>query len=326
MRPGSNRSQVDLGVPPVLQRLAGARRVLISGAGGGFDLYVGLPLYFYLKPRVEAVFLGNMSFASLTPEVGKRLALAVTEVNADTQGSDEYFPERVLCQWFRQRGEEVSIYCFQRTGVVTLLDAWTKLVDRLEVDAVVLADGGTDSLMRGDEVGLGTPQEDLASIAAVHSLKLPCKVLSCLGFGVDTFDGVCHAQFLENSAALQKKGGFLGAFSLLPEMAESRLFLEAVDYATAAITGSPSVVSNSIASALEGHFGDHHRTWRTKGSRLFISPLMSMYWSYEVDAVARRCLYLKELLETRSYSDVDRVVHEFRKQYPPLRAWEAIPY
>lgn len=318
---------MDLGVPPVLQRLASSRRVLLCGAGGGFDLYVGLPLYFYLKPRAERVFLANMSFASLTAETGRRLTPALTEIDANTVGSEEYFPERTLCQWFASRGELLDIYCFQRTGVVTLVEAWRKLVDRLQLDAVVLVDGGTDSLMRGDEVGLGTPQEDLASLAAVHTLQdVPVRLLTCLGFGVDTFDGVSHACFLENTAALQKRGGFLGAFSLLPEMEEARLFLEAVDYATAAIPGSPSVVSNSIASALEGHFGNHHRTWRTQGSKLFISALMSMYWSYDVDAVCRRCLYLKELLETRTYGDLERVVREFRRQYPPMKGWEAIPY
>ena len=35
---------------------------------------------------------------------------------------------------------------------------------------MVLVDGGTDSLMRGDEVGSGTPEEDTASLAAVNAL------------------------------------------------------------------------------------------------------------------------------------------------------------
>lgn len=318
---------MDLGAPPLLQRLAKARRILLCGAGGGFDLYVGLPLYFYLKRRVQNVHLANMSFASLTADTGRRMAPALTAVDARTTGSDEYFPERVLCQWFAERGEEIEVFCFQRTGVVTLVDAWRKLAEHLKLDAIVLVDGGTDSLMRGDEVGLGTPQEDLASLAAVHTLQdIPCRLLTCLGFGVDACDGVCHASFLENTAALQKRGGFLGAFSLLPEMPEARLFVEAVDYASAAMPGSPSVVSNSIASALEGHFGDHHRTWRTKGAKLFISALMSMYWSYDVDAVCRRCLYLEELLRTKSYGDVDRVVQEFRKRHPPMKGWEPIPH
>lgn len=33
------------------------------------------------------------------------------------------------------------------------------------------SDGGTDSLMFGNESGLGTPSEDMSSIAAVYDLK-----------------------------------------------------------------------------------------------------------------------------------------------------------
>jgi len=317
---------MDLATAPLFQRLEGARKVMVAGCGGGHDLYTGIPLYLYLKKRVEKVYLGNMTFAELGPKTGRRLTPAVTLIHADTPGSDDFFPERVLSRWFRTQDMEVPVFCFQRTGVVTLIKAWQAVVQELQLDAIILADGGTDSLMRGDEYGLGTPQEDLASIAAVHALDVPIKILSCLGFGVDTFDHVCHAQFLEATAALQKKGAFLGVLSLLPEMEEARKFLEAVDYCIQQMPGAPSVVSSSIASAVEGHFGNHHRTWRTSGSKLFISPLMSMYWSYEVDAVAKRCLYLKELQKTVGYKDVDRVVHEFRQQYPPMKGWEAIPY
>lgn len=317
---------MSLATQTLFRKIARARRVLICGAGGGFDLFTGLPLYFYLKPRVEKVFLGNLSFASLSETNGSRMTPALMKIDADTTGSEEYFPERILCRWFREQGEEHSIYCFQRTGVQTLKTAWGRLLEELDLDCVVLADGGTDSLMRGDESGLGTPEEDLANIAAVHGLEISQKVLCCLGFGVDTFDGVCHAQFLEAVAALQKKGGFLGAFSLLPDMEEAQLYLRAVDYVNRALPGSPSVVNNSIASALEGEFGDVHRSWRTSGNKLFISPLMSMYWAFDLDAVARRCLYLPELLESRSFTDVENAIQNFRRTNPSTRPSYSIPY
>ncbi|MBX3172476.1 MAG: DUF1152 domain-containing protein [Candidatus Eremiobacteraeota bacterium] len=209
-----------------------------------------------------------MTFAALGQKTGRRLTPAVTCIDADTPGSDDFFPERVLSQWLRKRGDESPVYCFQRTGVVTLVEAWQAVHKELRLDTIVLADGGTGSLMRGDEEGLGTPQEDLANIAAVHALPVPVKILSCLGFGVDRFDEVYHAHFLESVAALQRKGAFLGAFSLLPEMEEARLFVEAVDYCVQAMPGAPSVVANSIASAIEGQFGNVHRTWRTEGNKL----------------------------------------------------------
>jgi hypothetical protein len=91
-----------------------------------------------------------------------------------------YFPEGYLSRWFRARGEEVPIYCFLRTGVIPLRESYEKLVGRLNVDTIVLVDGGTDSLMRGDEEGLGTPHEDMASIAAVSRLAVAQTFLACL--------------------------------------------------------------------------------------------------------------------------------------------------
>ncbi|MGC4121762.1 MAG: DUF1152 domain-containing protein [Myxococcales bacterium] len=85
---------------------------------------------------------------------------------------------------------------------------------------MVLVDGGTDILMRGDEAGLGTPVEDITSLSAVHGLGLGESIVACLGFGVDAFHGVCHAHFLENVAALSKEKGYLGVAALLPEMPE----------------------------------------------------------------------------------------------------------
>lgn len=85
-----------------------------------------------------------------------------------------------------------------------------------DVDAILIIDGGSDSLMKGDEAGLGDPIEDAASVAAVASLPntvpapktttkakaaaaaaaaatvdfVPVRVLVALGFGCDRFNTV----------------------------------------------------------------------------------------------------------------------------------------
>ncbi|MEH1129501.1 hypothetical protein [Micromonospora sp. CPCC 206061] len=41
----------SLSVPPLFAALAPARSVLIAGAGGGFDVYAGLPLASTRIPR-----------------------------------------------------------------------------------------------------------------------------------------------------------------------------------------------------------------------------------------------------------------------------------
>jgi hypothetical protein len=312
---------------PLFTELQPAQRILLAGAGGGFDISSGLPLYFALRSAGKEVFLANLSFTTLHAVGGERVTDAMVKVTADSDGPRfvNYFPEGYLCQWFREQGEEVPIWCFDRVGVRPLVRAYRHLVQQLQLDTIVLVDGGTDSLMRGDEAGLGTPEEDISSIAAVDCLDVPRKLLVCLGFGVDHYHGVCHAQFLEAVAEITRAGGFLGAFSLLAEMPEVRRYAEAVHAVVARMPRSPSIVSTSILSAIEGRYGDYHATDRTAGSQLWINPLMALYWGFKLDSVARRILYLEELKKTELYVEVDAVIGAFRYGHKAIREWESIP-
>jgi hypothetical protein len=198
-------------------------------------------------------------------------------------------------------------------------------VQALGLDAIVLVDGGTDVLLRGDEVGLGTPSEDMASLAAVAAIDVPTRVVSCVGFGIDAYHGVCHANWLENVAALAAGGAFLGATALLERMPEVRLYVDAVNAAEMTTPQRPSIVNGSIVSAIEGHFGDYHRNPRTQSSKLFINPLMSFLWAFDLVAVARRNLYLDRLKNTETIRQVQLAIERFRETVN-CRVWEAIPH
>ena len=300
---------------PLFRALEGAERVLICGAGGGFDVFAGLPLLFALRRAGKQVHLANLSFTYLGGTDAAYLMPGLARVTANTRGEDNYSPERYLCQWLAETEPEAEpeVYCLEKTGVRPMTAAYKHLANHLQVDALVLVDGGTDILMRGDESGLGTPTEDMTSLAAVRELDLPVKIVSCLGFGIDAFHGVCHAHFLENVAALAGDGGYLGAHSLLGEMDEARRYQDAVNYVHDRMPARQSIVNGSIVSALESRFGNYHRTERTRSSELFINPLMCLYFSFQLEAVARRCLYLDSLRETQGIFEVQAIIEAFRK-------------
>jgi len=218
------------------------------------------------------------------------------------------------------------VYCFENTGVRPLIANYEKLINELNLDTIILIDGGTDSLMRGDEVDLGTPFEDIASITAVNSLAVARKMLVCLGFGIDAFHGICHAQFLEAVAALIRTQGYLGMFSLTQEMPEVQLYQQVCHDIFAKMSSHyTGIVSASIVSALEGHYGNHHATERTANSRLWINPLMSIYWCFQVEQVAQRILYLEAMQLTETHQDVMTVIRQFRSSCPNIKKWESIP-
>ena len=56
-----------------------------------------------------------------------------------TQGETKYFPERYLCQRLASQGTPEPIYFFEKAGLAHLRAAYARLVDDLELDAIVLS-------------------------------------------------------------------------------------------------------------------------------------------------------------------------------------------
>jgi hypothetical protein len=304
--------------------LGGARRVLLAGAGGGFDVLCAVPIASALRRAGKDVVFANLTFTHLGGTDAVFLEPALAVVTPTTQGEDRYFPERILARWLAERGHAAPVYALEKVGVSPLRAAYRRIVTEHDVDAIVLVDGGTDMLMRGDEAGLGTPAEDMVSLAAVAGVELPIRIATCIGFGIDAHHGVCHAHFLENVAELARAGAFRGTVSLLASEPEGAEYLELVAYAHARTPDRESIVNATIASAVEGQFGDHHKTNRTRGSTLFVSPLTSLYWSFDLTAVARANLYLDRLAATNTIWDVQAQIEAFRHA-TKTRSRSAIP-
>lgn len=299
---------------PILDQLAGCRNILIAGMGGGFDVFCGLPIYFELQRHGFGVHLANYSFSYVRDFTGGvRLSDTLVGVNADFQDIVVYFPELHLSRWFReQQGEEVTVWSFEKVGVKPLLSDYRLLVRHLDIDGIVLVDGGVDSLMRGDEDGTGTLIEDAVSLAAVHALDIPTRLLACTVLGAE--QDITYAQVFENIAALSMADAYLGSCSLVKQMDAYQKYEAAVQYTHEQKLQDPSVINASLVSAVRGHFGNYHLTEKTEGSRLWISPLMPLYWFFTVQGVAERNLFLSALDETTTFHEAMREVLLMRRR------------
>lgn len=306
---------------PLFTRLASAERILVAGAGGGFDIYSGLPLALSLMHQGKEVHLANLSFTALGGlPLDDWAAPDLAVVSPESALHQTYFPERTLAQWLRLHGYPSTVYALQPGGVQPLRSAYRALIERHDIDAVVLADGGTDILMRGDEAGLGTPEEDLTSVAALDGV--PIRLVVSVGFGIDAYHGVNHAQVLENISALERDGAYLGAFSIPRATREGALYLDAVAHAQHHTPDHPSIVNGSIAAAVRGSFGDVRFTERTRDRELFVNPLMSLYFAFDLPGLAARCLYLDRIEDTHLLRQVASRIADFRDTLvtrPPRR-------
>jgi hypothetical protein len=310
---------------PCLERLAEAKTVLIAGAGGGFDIFCGLPLYFSLRSAGKTVHLANLSSGALSFCDAENPAPGLWRITPTTAAT-KYFPEMHLSRWISDRFGNTPIYSILPSGAQQVALAYEWLARELGPDCIILVDGGTDSLMFGDEAGLATPEGDSVSLYAADRLQgIKEKILICLGFGVDSHHGICHAHFLENVARLSTQDAYLGAWSLIRASEEFQLYQEACEFVFARLPQQPSIVNTSIIAAANGNFGDWHGTKRTEGSKLFINPLMALFWAFDLRAVAHQNLYLDRLGTTETIEEVALAIEAFRESLPFTRPWTSIP-
>lgn len=312
---------------PIFEALKDSKNILLAGAGGGFDIFSGIPLYFNLKSQGKKVVLANFSFTWLDQTSAEKVypyCYKINSGNSDLTGRN-YFPEKYLKLWLGMQGELVDVYGFEKTGVNPLKNVYKYLIKKHEIDTVLLIDGGTDSLMFGDESGLGTPQEDICSMAAVYRTGIKKQFLISVGFGVDHYHGVSHFRFLENVAELARTGGYLGMFQITQEMEEAKRYIEAILFVNERMPGMESIVSNSIISALEGEYGDHHRTKRTQNSELWINPLMTIYWSFDLRKVIPKIKYYDQIKDVNTIGELNGKLSEYRSQLASFRDYRQLP-
>jgi len=108
---------------PFFNELDKAQNILIAGAGGGFDVFCGLPLYFSLKKSGKTVHLANLSFTELGYCDGERPVPSLVRVVANTSGSRNYFPEVHLANFLIGRFGETPVHAIERTGGQPVLAA-----------------------------------------------------------------------------------------------------------------------------------------------------------------------------------------------------------
>lgn len=329
-------------LPTFAARLAdpAIRTVLLCGCGGGFDFVHSLALYPELHRLGKTVIVGSYSFgdpakiSGAVPVFSEDGAMAV-RVTASNVADSHYGPEVHVCSYLDKiypASGPHFVYAFYARAftVPTLEKLYRELIAAHSVDAMVIVDGGSDSLMVGDEEGLGDPIEDAVSVAAVASLSgLLAKVLVVVGLGTDRFNHVSDAASLRAVAELTQAGGFLGAVSLEPTAPGSVFYRGCLEHIYER-QGFRSVLAGTIDSAIQGWFGRDSvpsiLERRVRPGELFFWPLMAVLWGFDVEAVAQRSLIGKWIRDCRSVQDCYAQLHSGRRALgAKLRGVENLP-
>lgn len=237
------------------------------------------------------------------------------EVVATTRISDsDYFPERALADFLKahpaQDPVEAPVFTLHRKhcGVSTIKKAYSALAERFSVDAIVTVDAGSDSLMRGNEDGLGSYEEDLGSVLAASAMvTIPLRLHLVVGLGVDSHHSVSDVSSLRAISELrQVPNGYLGAITLLSGMAGFQYFKSGIEYVMARDV-SQTITNCCVIAAVEGEFGSGPRE---KTYSAWINPQMAVIHGFSLDSVVERIMgELKENGEsTIGFEDIQNVI------------------
>jgi hypothetical protein len=315
--------------PTFLARLLdpSVRTVLIAGCGGGFDFVHGMLLVPELVRAGKKVVVHSYSFGAVEAlDPMAQLVFAegdarVVRVTAAHRADPGYAPEVHVASFldahYPARAPHAIYASYARSFTApALARLYQQLVAENDVDAVVLVDGGSDSLMAGDEEGLGDPIEDAVSVAAVAALERPAtRLLLTIGLGADRFNHVSDAASLRAVAELTRAGGALGAL-LLERDAEAMRFYRGLLEHIDSRQHFRSILSSAILAAAAGGYGADELSGggggRVKAGGLFLWPLMAVLWGFEVDAVARRSLLCGWVSQCESVRSCHEAVHRGR--------------
>jgi hypothetical protein len=315
---------------PVIMNLKKSKNILIMGIGGGFDVFSGLPIFFTLEKMGMNVHLASFTHVpwGIIPNHVETIPMAqgCVGVTSDIKQASEFFPELYLSSWFREvKGKEVPVWVFKRDqSVAEYTKSLDTLVKHIGVDAIIMVDGGVDSIMVGDEEGSGSMMEDTLSLAAVKNIQIPTKILACVGFGTETDENLSHYLALENIANISKQGGLYGTCSLVSYMNCFMDYKSACEHVWSQPNHKKSHIQTKVIPSAEGEFGDYHMFPMEKKNDNFISPLSSIYWFFNAEAPIYNNRVIPVIEEKETFFDAVQIGVPMIKNYV-LRPRREIP-
>lgn len=135
----------------ICARSSPGAKILLIGCGGGYDIFSGIPLFAALRARNRQPCLANLTFVSSfrKSETCELLVdKSLWRVHAQTKSEEkqqEYFPELFLSEFLQE-----PVFTIERRGPSFVKLAYQWLLENLNPEVMVLVDGGSDSLCRGD--------------------------------------------------------------------------------------------------------------------------------------------------------------------------------
>jgi hypothetical protein len=296
------------------------KTVALAGCGGGYDIFGALPLYFEMVDQVGPVILINFSFTDeqsfqVAADHGfaKRFSPYLYRVDRfEPQDgiSQSYFPEARLATCLATPVYAILIHT--NPTLSDLKHAYSIILAEAPIDCIYLVDGGCDVLLRGSEVELGTPVEDMMHLKVIHELDIAEKYVMAVGVDIDMAHRVT-LQDLDNRLRdlepfLIRKWEWTVADQAVSQYCHVFRKCQPIN----------SIVHSLVVAAIEGHVGPFvppHLLPRITENRVSLTPRVCTAFVYPLARIASEVLYLERMQDNMNTEQVDDLISEFHHGY-----------
>lgn len=284
--------------------------IVISGCGGGYDIYGGLIVYHRMKANTTKIIMLNYSFTStnLLNSTSCKITNHLYRIDPNIQIPENasYYPEAYLSIELNQ-----SVYALADDPTINdIIDAYTYITNTYKPDKLYLVDGGCDVLLTGIEEGLGTPVEDMMHLRAVMNIDIHYKYILAIGVNVDTGHGVLQNDIDKRFQHLEETGIQLSKEYLTLSDESVKFYYNIVKRCNPINT----IVHSLILSGLEGYRGLHTPQYLEKRVKnvVPITDQTCTLFQFDLVSVAQEVKYLNLLNVNATTDEIDNIIDWFQ--------------
>jgi len=287
------------------------KTIIIAGCGGGYDLFGGLIFYHRLKTIAKKIILVNYSFTpvKLLEETSQKINDHLYVVTPDIKlpSSVPYYPEAYLSIELNQ-----CVYALSNDPTVKdIIDSYNSLINiEGTPDVIYLVDGGCDVLLTGNEIGLGTPVEDMMHLKALISIDIKYKYILAIGVNVDTAHGVVQDDINNRLNTLESSHVMMSKEYLMLSNPSVKFYYDVVKKCHPVNT----IVHSLVISALEGHRGLYtpaHLKLRIKKSKVPLLDQTCTLYQFDFNKIANEVKYLGLIKSDLTSDEVDTIIENY---------------
>lgn len=183
------------------------------------------------------------------------------------------------------------------------------LVNELQLNIIILCDGGCDIIITGYERHLGTPVEDMMSLCIIHKLEKEGKIkgyITVLGGTVDTFIEMNRSDFLINIKEAKESV----KLSLDPSDI-NHIYVQHYVQIFEQSKPQHSIVNASIVVVLKGFTGPQIPPLLApiyNKDDFILDEYVTTYYLFECKRVAERNIYLNMICDMDDSDDIDILI------------------